>query len=174
MPSQTVALRPEEPAAAADKTPPTPEARPAVNTIELVSAAQTEMKRLGCFTGKTDGKINARTSEALKRYLKERELSSDDANVTDALLKDMKEQGERVCPLECDRDEVAKGGRCVAAPRPSKKSAPVARREEPARPVARQRREPDRPARVAAQPPRQPAAPPPSSRPSAKMLGVGF
>jgi uncharacterized caspase-like protein len=172
MPSQPVAVRPDEPAAPADSTPPAPEARPAVNTIELVTAAQTELKRLGCFSGRPDGKMGDKTHEALKTYLKERDLPTDELDVTDDLIKDMKDQGERVCPLECDRNEVAKGGRCVAAPR--KKSAPVAHREEAPRPSARQRRErQERPARVASQPVvRQ--SPAPSSRPAPKVLGVGF
>jgi hypothetical protein len=173
MPAQPVIKRPDEPAAPAGSVPPAPEARPAVNTIELVSAAQTELRRLGCFSGKSDGKLGGKTTEAIKHYLKERDLEADDANITQDLVKDMKDQSERVCPLECDRNEVAKGGRCVASPR-RKKSAPVARREEAPRPAARQRHE--RPARVASQPVvRQPApAPAAASRPAPKVLGVGF
>lgn len=178
LPSQPVALRPEEPAAPGAETPPAPEARPPVNTIELVSAAQTELRRLGCFWGRVDGVMGDKTEDALKTYLKERDLPTDNISITDDLVKDMKRQAERVCPLECDRDEVVKGGRCVAAPRP-KKSAPVAHREEAPRPNARQRRErperQERPARVASQPVVRPApAPAVSSRPAPKVLGVGF
>ena len=40
-----------------------------VNTPELVASAQNELRRLGCFAGKDDGKLGEGTSEALKRYL---------------------------------------------------------------------------------------------------------
>jgi hypothetical protein len=173
MPSQPVAARPDEPAAPAENVPPAPEARPAVNTIELVTAAQTELRRLGCFTGRADGKMGGKTEAALKAYLKERDLPLDDVNVTDDLIKDMKDQGERVCPLECDSDEVAKGGKCVAAPRAKKPAVARRHEEEKPRPSARARHERERPARVAVQPAiRQ--APPAAARPAPKVLGVGF
>jgi hypothetical protein len=166
----TVATRPPEPA----NVTPMPEERPAVNTIELVTAAQTELKRLGCLpaSASADGIIGDRTTDALKKYLSERDLPDDNLDVTDDVVKDMKAQGERVCEIECGRNQVLRGDKCVAAPR---KSTPVARREEPSRPAARHRREPreSRPARVAVQPTvrQQPAA---SARPAPKVLGVGF
>ena len=130
------------------------------------------MKRLGCFTGKVDGKLTAATKASIHHYLRERELPKGEANVTDVLLKDMKDQSDRVCPIECGRNEIERNGTCVAAPKQKKPAPPMARRQEPARPVARQR-EP----RVASPPPaRTPvaAATAPSARPAPKMLGVGF
>jgi hypothetical protein len=158
-PSQAVATRPPE-----AETPaiPAPAERPATNTIELVTAAQNELKRLGCLpsSAKSDGVLSGRTTAALKRYLNERDMDEEDVAVTDDLLKDMKDQGDRVC---------------VAAPK-KKHTPPVARREEPrAKPQRREtHREPARPARVAAQPVRPAAPAPAAARPSPKVLGVGF
>ncbi len=172
-PAQTVATRPQD--STAPSAPPADQSS-TVNTIQLVTAAQTELKRLGCLplSVKSDGLMSDKTSAALKKYLNERDMDEDDLDVTDDLIKDMKDQGERVCTLECGRSEVLKGGKCVAAP---KKSAPVARRDEPrSKPQRRETQRESRPppARVAAQPPRPAAAPAAGPRPSPKVLGVGF
>ena len=39
------------------------------NSPEMLRAAQTQLIRLGCLTGKVDGTLNATTKTALGRYL---------------------------------------------------------------------------------------------------------
>ena len=42
---------------------------PPADTPELIRAAQSELRRIGCFDGKDDGKLGDTTRSALKRYL---------------------------------------------------------------------------------------------------------
>jgi hypothetical protein len=123
---------------------------------ERVRAAQKELARLGCFGGVIDGSMSEGTNAALGRYLAQQRRPGKPAEITEALLSELKSQPTRVCPLACPSGQVAEGEECVA----EKKSTPVARdkgkdeepssrrhtkrhEEKPAR--QRARKEPERP-----------------------------
>lgn len=153
---------------------------PEINSARLVTAAQTELRRLGCFAGKVDGKFGDNLRKAITRYRAEREIDAAETKVTDDFIAELKDIDERICPLTCGRGEIAKGDRCIAAPKPEKPKS-IARRSEPEvtprRPVRAERPAPARPVRVAAPPPRQSNGGGGSSGGGgggAKMLGVGF
>jgi hypothetical protein len=156
------------------------------NSPQLVLAAQTELVRLGCkLPGKPEGALNESTKTALQRFLTMKGgKPSDPLAVTIALVNDLKKQTGRVCPLECNANEVAKGDKCVAIEKPPVTSRRKDEQEEtPARKKQPERRQAER------EPPRKPVAPPEphvrqqaTARPtgggggggSAAMTGVGF
>ena len=131
------------------------------NSPELVRSAQTELVRLGCFSGKIDGTLNAPTSAALGRYMSIGGQPSGNISVTTELVAELAKHTTRVCPLECKSGETLKGETCVADEKP--KAPAIASRknedEEDARPRRKQTsRQPDREeprrARPAPEPPR--------------------
>ncbi len=84
------------------------------NSPELVRSAQTELVRLGCFSGKADGALNAPTSAALARYLSIGGQPSANVSVTTELVAELSKHTTRVCPIECKNGETLKGETCVA------------------------------------------------------------
>jgi hypothetical protein len=119
-----------------------------VDTPQLVSAAQVELRRIGCYVPSEDGNLIEATRNSVKRYLTVRGLPSNDVKISETLVAELKMQDKGVCPLECKRGEVAENGRCVAAekvaePRKSKKTKQTKQashpREHTVAPVARTR-----------------------------------
>jgi Caspase domain len=168
---------------------PEPPKEPAANRPELVRSAQSELRRLGCFAGRDDGSLNSATREALQRYLSQKGLPSRDANVTQNLVLDLRDESARVCPLTCSRGEHPEGDRCVVDAKPEKKEEPkreAARpKPEPKREAARPKPEPKReaarpkpePRREAARPAPQPQARSQAAAPArvgGGMIGIGF
>jgi uncharacterized caspase-like protein len=127
-----------------------------VTGSERVRAAQTELARLGCYSGVIDGSLGEGTKAALDRYLAQQRRTGNPAEITEALLNELQSQPTRVCPLACPPGQVAEGEECVA----EKKSTPVAREKDKEEPSSRRnakrheekrntRREPERPRREA-------------------------
>ena len=91
---------------------------------ELVRSAQIELRRIGCFSGRDDGRSPAppaRRSSAISRCAGN---ASGDIKVTKSFVAALRDQdGRRVCPLTCARGQHAEGDRCVAdaKPEPEKK-----------------------------------------------------
>ena len=99
------------------------------NSPELVRSAQTELVRLGCFTGKVDGTLNAPTNAALGRYMSIEGQPSDNVSVTTKLVAELAKHTTRVCPIECRSGETLKGETCVADEKP-KAPATASRKKE--------------------------------------------
>src|SRR5262245_38269838 len=105
-----------QPPSEVTRRPPTP--APAVaNTPELVLAAQGELRRLGCFTGRQDGSLSAATKEAVQRYLSQKGEPVSEIRITGDLVADLKGENQRVCVANTKSD----------------KSKANARQEQPAR-----------------------------------------
>jgi len=101
------------------------------NSPQLIAAAQTQLVRLGCqLPGKPDGNLNDATTSALTRFLKVRGKPTDNLTVTTPLVDDLTKQTDRVCPLECKANEVAKGDKCVVVEKPAPHPAPAVSRRE--------------------------------------------
>jgi hypothetical protein len=144
--------------------------------------------RLGCkLPGKPDGALNDSTKTGLQRFLiVTGGKPLDPLDVTTALVDDLKKQTGRVCPLECDTNQVAKGDKCVAIEKP----AVTSRRKDEDEWTPARRKQPER--RQAEREPqlRKPVTPPEPyarlqavARPigagggssgSAATIGVGF
>jgi hypothetical protein len=108
------------------------------NSPELVRSAQTELVRLGCFSGKVDGTLNAPTSAALGRYLSIGGQPSANVSVTTELVAELAKHTTRVCPIECKSGETLKGESCVADEKP--KAPAIASRKNEDEEDARSRR----------------------------------
>jgi hypothetical protein len=117
------------------------------NSPELIRSAQTELVRLGCFSGKPDGTLNAPTSAALGKYMSIGGQPSANISVTTALVTELAKHTTRVCPIECKSGETLKGETCVADEK-AKAPATASRKnedEEDARPRRKQTsRQPER------------------------------
>ena len=117
------------------------------NSPELIRSAQTQLARLGCLSGRTDGSLST-TKSALGRYMSIQGKASNSTDVTEALVADLTKQTSRVCPLECKTGETAKGESCVATEKPAAPATASRRNnddEENARARRKQsNRQPDR------------------------------
>ncbi len=111
-----------------------------MDTPQLVRAAQAQLRRIGCFAGDDDGKLNDATRNAVKRYLTQRGLPANEIKISESLVAELKTQDKGVCALDCKRGQVEKNGRCVvekvAEPRRTKKAKPEPR-QRTAAPAAR-------------------------------------
>lgn len=134
------------------------------NSPELVRSAQTELVRLGCFSGKIDGTLNAPTSAALGRYMSIEGLPSDNVSVTTKLVAELAKHTTRVCPLQCKSGETLKGETCVADEKP-KAPATASRKKEDEEDVRSRRKQTSR------QPERERARPAPEA-PRARQQAV--
>ena len=110
---------------------------PEANTPELIRAAQRELRRHGCYSGREDGALGEGTRGAVKKYLSERGLSAGSTDITQDLVADLKAHRQRACPPPPS----------VARPKPEPKKSRTA----------------TRPPRQA--PPREAVAEPPAARP---------
>ncbi|WKA26561.1 caspase family protein [Bradyrhizobium roseum] len=135
------------------------------NSPELVRSAQTELVRLGCFSGKVDGTLNAPTSAALGRYMSIGGQPTANISVTSQLVAELAKHTTRVCPIECKSGETLKGETCVAD---EKKTPATASRKNEDEEAARSRRkqtsrQPEEPRR---------ARPAPSPEPRVRQQAV--
>ena len=138
------------------------------NSSELVRAAQTELARLGCFTGKPDGTL-ASTQTALGRYLAIEGLPTNNPTVTQDLVTELTKHTTRVCPLQCKSGEILKGESCVAETKPTEAPSRKGRRQEQEQ-ARREKPAPEKPqARQQVQ-----ARPSIVSGGHGAMIGVGF
>ena len=152
------------------------------NSPELVTSAQSELVRLGCLTGKIDGKLNEKTNDALGRYMSIEGQPSKNISVTQALVAELAKHKTRVCPIECKPGETLKGETCEKVKAPATASRED-RGEDKAKSRHQRRRE-----REHARAQRKPAREAPRARQQAvarpsivsgrsgshTMIGVGF
>jgi uncharacterized caspase-like protein len=71
---------------------------PPENTPALVSSAQKELTRLGCYSGDHDGKLDPATKVAIKKYKERKHEAVADIAVTGDLVKELSKEKLRVCP----------------------------------------------------------------------------
>nr|GAJ36160.1 hypothetical protein BDOA9_0153760 [Bradyrhizobium sp. DOA9] len=158
------------------------------NSPQLVTSAQSELVRLGCLTGKPDGKLGEPTKAALVRYLAigGQPTEADKISVTQDLVGELAKRATRVCPIQCKSDETLKGDLCVANEKPAPAATASRKNEDEDKPRRKQTsreadREPARRARPDNDAPR--ARQQAVARPSivsggggghSTMIGVGF
>jgi hypothetical protein len=81
---------------------------------QLARQIQTELKRVGCYSGRLDGSWGERSRSAMENFIA-RVNASLPTNEPDVfLLSLIKGQAQAVCGPTCGSDEVLSGGRCVA------------------------------------------------------------
>jgi hypothetical protein len=68
-----------------------------VNTPRQIKKAQQELRRLACFMGPADGKLDRKTEQALKDYWKKTRQDIAEVKITDGFIAELEEQDEEVC-----------------------------------------------------------------------------
>ena len=72
-------------------------ATPKADTPVLIASAQKELTRLGCFTGSPDGKLDAATKVAIKKYKVTKGEAVSDVSVTEGFVSELSKEKLRVC-----------------------------------------------------------------------------
>jgi peptidoglycan hydrolase-like protein with peptidoglycan-binding domain len=67
------------------------------NSAEQIKRAQTELRRLDCFKGRINGKLNDQTREAVKKFWVMAKQPAVDVNITDELISNLAERGDNFC-----------------------------------------------------------------------------
>jgi uncharacterized caspase-like protein len=138
----------------------------------LVNQAKQLLAKLGCYAGPVNDKQDDGLSKALRKYRDARELETE-VKLNDDFIAELKDIDEKVCV-----EQRAKPKKVIVKQTPSREEREESRprRREPAPREQTVRRPP----REAAPPPARVAAPAPSaapreaSRPSPKLMGIGF
>ena len=80
---------------------------------ELARSTQAELQRLGCLSGRVDGKWGSGSERALKDYAGMQGVKLASLDPTLDLLDRLKATKVRVCPLVCGKEQKESNGRCV-------------------------------------------------------------
>jgi hypothetical protein len=107
--------KPAEPVVAALPPPAATEPAPPPRPLPEVIARllQTELRRVGCKTGGSDGEWDASDRKALSLY-NDRAGTKFDVKVASLdALDSVRTHADRVCPIDCDRGFHASGDHCV-------------------------------------------------------------
>ncbi len=94
-------------------------AEAAKRTADLIRSAQTELTRIGCYTGAADGVMSDSTKSALSRYLSAKGLPGNDLTVTDTLVTTLQKQQPITCLRTCPNGQTLNGDKCTAAAKPA-------------------------------------------------------
>jgi uncharacterized caspase-like protein len=137
---------------------------------DLVKSVQSELRRVGCLTGETNGEWNSTSQRSLALFNKNAGTKFDVKLASADALDAIKLKPSRVCPLICEHGFKADGDHCsriVCAEglilnddnecEKRRTRKPVAAREEDDRPARRERPRPE----VGMAPPRAPGMPSP-------------
>jgi hypothetical protein len=80
---------------------------------ELAKSLQTELRRVGCFAGSSDGEWDTATRRSLERYNQNAGTKFDAKAASTDALDAIKLKTARVCPLVCGSGLKRDGDRCV-------------------------------------------------------------
>jgi hypothetical protein len=99
------------PAAQPEPTRPATPAGPAPG--EVIWMLQTELKRVGCYSGPISGDWNATSRRALDSFNRGAGMKLDTKTASLDAVDAVRGLQKRVCPLECGRGQRADGDQCV-------------------------------------------------------------
>jgi uncharacterized caspase-like protein len=91
-----------------------------VDLAELALATQKERARIGCLSGKADGKWGSGSERALKDYAGRQGIELASLQPSAEILGRLKATTVRVCPLVCGKGLEEKNGRCEKVKREAK------------------------------------------------------
>jgi uncharacterized caspase-like protein len=83
-----------------------------VQQADLVKSVQTELRRVGCFTGNADGEWNAVSQRSLTLFNRRAGTKLDVKQASLDTLDAIKQKQSRVCPLTCEHGFEADGDHC--------------------------------------------------------------
>ena len=92
---------------------------PQIDPRDMARLLQLELKRVGCFDGAVNGKLDSSTRGALKNFSKLASLSLPDDELSNDTLKIIRGVDKRVCPLVCKSGERVDGEHCIRIVCPS-------------------------------------------------------
>ncbi len=91
-----------------------------IDPAELALATQKELARIGCLSGKADGKWGSGSERALKDYAGRQGIELASLQPSAEVLGRLKATNVRVCPLVCGKGLEEKNGRCEKVRREAK------------------------------------------------------
>jgi len=92
---------------------PTDASRTAINPVDLARSVQTELKRVGCYSGAVDGSWSTGSQRALDQFNKYAPAKLDTKLASNNALDALRAKPARVCPLVCDHGFRADGDSCT-------------------------------------------------------------
>lgn len=94
-------------------TPPTePAAKPALSAIEITKSVQTELRRVGCYSGSADGAWDKASRASLEKFNRYADAKLNVKVASLDTLDAVKGKAARVCPLICRHGYKADGDTC--------------------------------------------------------------
>jgi uncharacterized caspase-like protein len=115
--NRLAALRPP-PEPTMQQAPLAPASPPSIDQHDTARQLQTELQRVGCFSGKTDGIWDRRSVDAVKRFNQHAHTSLNAEVPAPEAIAAVHADTARVCPLTCSRGQTSVGDRCVALQQP--------------------------------------------------------
>lgn len=108
-------LTPPDAQIAGAKNPalPPPKINLDIDQADLVQQTQIELNRLGCDVGDPDGKWGKRSRGGMRNLARHMGLRLASLDPTQALLRKLRSEAGRVCPLTCPRGKQLRNGRCA-------------------------------------------------------------
>jgi len=134
----------------ASLSPPTePVVKPALSAIEIAKSVQTELRRVGCYTGSVDGDWDKASRTSLEKFNRYADAKLNVRVASLDTLDAVKSKTARVCPLICRHGYKADGDACVKITCGEDKvlnddNACVARKERKTPSVSREREHEER------------------------------
>jgi uncharacterized caspase-like protein len=113
---ETAAVVPNtsEPAApAADKNVNMASLNPAPSPAEITKSVQSELRRVGCYSGNADGDWDRSSQRSLSQFNRNAGTKLDVKTVNADTLDAIKQKPSRVCPLVCEHGFKADGDHCT-------------------------------------------------------------
>ena len=92
---------------------PTDTSRTTLNPADLARSVQTELKRVGCYSGAVDGDWSTSSRRALDQFNKYAPAKLDTKLASSDALDALHAKPARVCPLVCDHGYRADGDSCT-------------------------------------------------------------
>src|SRR5207302_10093851 len=92
---------------------PTDTSRTTTNPADLSRSVQTELKRVGCYSGAVDGSWSTGSQRALDQFNKYAPAKLDTKLASNNALDALRAKPARVCPLVCDHGFRADGDSCT-------------------------------------------------------------
>ena len=86
---------------------------PAASPADLARSVQTELGRVGCYSGATDGNWNAASQRSLSQFNRYAGTKVDVKVASTDALDTVKAKPSRVCPLACEHGFKADGDKCT-------------------------------------------------------------
>jgi uncharacterized caspase-like protein len=85
------------------------------NTLSQVREAQSELRRIGCFSGPVNGVLDAQTKGAIERYFAKHEGQPIKVEINDDFVNELQHAVAPLCPLVCPPGQTVKEDHCVAS-----------------------------------------------------------